>query len=165
MNFSSKYSSISALLKFYLLFSLLLIINTGIKSQNIFGLNLEDPYDTTGFFFNNSLDAAGTDFYLKNDPGLFDRILLNRGLGYICTVNHPNANRFVEIFSEIKKVFGYEDDNKDIVPEGIVENDIIEFCLKISDGKARIIRFWYEQKFNIKLDYSKKNLEVFISFF
>ncbi len=165
MNFSSKLSSDSALPKFYLFLSLLVLNCTGLNAQNIFGLNLEDPNDTTGFFFNNSLDAAGSDFYLKNDPGLFDRILLNRGLGFICTVNHPNANRFVEIYSEIKKVFGFEDDNKDIVPEGIVEDDIIAFCLKISDGKARIVRFWYEQKFNIKLDYSNKNMEVFISFF
>lgn len=151
--------------KIIFLFAVFILFYKLSYSQSIFGLNLDDPNDTTGFFFNNSLDAAGSDFYLKNDPGLFDRILLNRGLGFICIVNYPNANRFIEIYNELKSVFGYEDDKKDVVPKGIVEDDIIEFSIKISEGKARIIRFWYDKKFNIKLEYSKNNMEVFFSFF
>ncbi|MCC6865752.1 MAG: hypothetical protein IT280_06280 [Ignavibacteria bacterium] len=115
--------------------------------------------------FNNSLDAVNTEFYLKNDPGLFDRILLNKGFGFICTVNFPTANRFIEIYDEIVKFYGYENDIKDVIPASISDDDIIEISVKIGEGKAEIIRYWYEEKFNIKLEYTKKNLEVYISFF
>lgn len=129
------------------------------------GINISDPNDTTGYIFNNSLDAANSDVYLKNDPGLFDRVLLNRSLGYVCTVNYPNANRFTEIYDDIVKNFGYENDIKDVIPKGVIEEDIVELCLLIIDGKAQIIRYWYEKKFNIKLDYTQKNLQLYISYF
>lgn len=103
--------------------------------------------------------------YLKNDPGLFDRVLLNKSLGYVCTVDYPNANRFTEIYDELVKNFGFENDIKDVYQKGTVEDDIIELCIKIADGKAQIIRYWYEKKFNIKLQYTQKNLELYISYF
>lgn len=134
-------------------------------SQTVCGLDLSDPNDTTGFIFNNSLDAIGTEFYLKNDPGLFDRVLLNKGLGYICTVNYPNANRFNEIYDCVFKEFGYEDLVKDNIPQSAVQDDLIEISLLIAEGKAEILRYWYGKKFNIKLQYSQKNLELYISYF
>jgi hypothetical protein len=129
------------------------------------GIDISDPDNITGYNYNNSLDAAGTDMYLKNDPGLFDRVLLNKGLGYICTVNYPNANRFVELYDDIIKNFGYENDNKDIIPKKVQEDDIIGICILIADGEAQIIRFWYEKRFNIKLAYTKENLQLYISYF
>jgi hypothetical protein len=134
-------------------------------SQTVFGFNISDPHDTTGFMFNNSLDAIGTDVYLKIDPGSFDRILLHKGIGFVCTINYPNANRFVEIYDSLKKNFGYENANFDIMPPGITEDEVIEMAQLIQSGDARIVRYWYEDKFNVKLDYSRKNLEVFISHF
>lgn len=129
------------------------------------GIDISDPNDTTGYVFNNSLDAANSDVYLKNDPGLFDRVLLNKSLGFVCTVNYPNANRFIEIYDELVKNFGFENDIKDEYPKGTVEDDIIDLCIKIADGKAQIIRYWYEKRFNIKLQYTQKNLELYISYF
>ncbi len=134
-------------------------------AQSICGIDISDPYDTSGYVFNNSLDAANTDVYLKNDPGLFDRVLLNRTLGFVCTINYPNANRFTEIYDELVKNFGYENDIRDEIPPGAIEDDIVELSILISDGKAQIIRFWYEKRFNIKLDYSQKNLQLYISYF
>lgn len=136
-----------------------------IYTQTVCGIDISDPEDTTGYVFNNSLDAANSDVYLKNDPGLFDRVLLNRSLGYVCTVNYPNANRFTEIYDDIVKNFGFENDIKDILPGGVIENDIIEISMLIIEGKAEIIRYWYEKKFNIKLEYSQKNLLLYISYF
>ncbi len=135
------------------------------NSQTICGIDISDPDSTAGYVFNNSLDAAGTDVYLKNDPGIFDRVLLNKGLGYICTVNYPNANRFLEIYNDIVKNAGYENDIKDNIPQNADESDIIALSILISEGKANIIRYWYEQKFNIKLQYTQKNLELYISYF
>ncbi len=134
-------------------------------SQTVCGMNISDPNDTTGYVFNNSLDAANSDVYLKNDPGLFDRVLLNRGLGYVCTVNYPNANRFTEIYDDIIKNFGYENDIRDEIPPGTIEEDIIELSIMIADGKAQIVRYWYENNFNIKLEYTQKNLQLYISYF
>ena len=134
-------------------------------TQTVCGIDISDPNDTTGYVFNNSLDAANSDVYLKNDPGLFDRVLLNKSLGFVCTVNYPNANRFIEIYDELVKNFGFENDIKDEYPKGTVEDDIIDLCIKIADGKAQIIRYWYEKRFNIKLQYTKKNLELYISYF
>ena len=142
-----------------------MVFGQSLYSQIVCGVNISDPNDTTGYIFNNSLDAANSDVYLKNDPGLFDRVLLNRSLGYVCTVNYPNANRFTEIYDDIVKNFGYENDIKDIVPKGVIEDDIVELCLLIIEGKAQIIRYWYEKKFNIKLDYTQKNLQLYISYF
>ena len=142
-----------------------MVFGQSLYSQIVCGINISDPNDTTGYIFNNSLDAANSDVYLKNDPGLFDRVLLNRSLGYVCTVNYPNANRFTEIYDDIVKNFGYENDIKDIVPKGVIEDDIVELSLLIIEGKAQIIRYWYEKKFNIKLDYTQKNLQLYISYF
>ncbi len=142
-----------------------MVFGQSLYSQIVCGINISDPNDTTGYIFNNSLDAANSDVYLKNDPGLFDRVLLNRSLGYVCTVNYPNANRFTEIYDDIVKNFGYENDIKDVIPKGVIEEDIVELCLLIIDGKAQIIRYWYEKKFNIKLDYTQKNLQLYISYF
>lgn len=134
-------------------------------SQTVCGMNISDPNDTTGYVFNNSLDAANSDVYLKNDPGLFDRVLLNRGLGYVCTVNYPNANRFTEIYDDIIKNFGYANDIRDEIPPGTIEDDIIELSMMIADGKAQIVRYWFEINFNIKLQYTQKNLQLYISYF
>jgi len=134
-------------------------------TQTVCGINISDPNDTTGYIFNNSLDAANSDVYLKNDPGLFDRVLLNRSLGYVCTVNYPNANRFTEIYNDIVKNFGYENDIRDEIPPGTIEDDIVQISILISDGKAQIVRYWYEKKFNIKLEYTQKNLQLYISYF
>lgn len=134
-------------------------------SQIVCGMNISDPNDTTGYVFNNSLDAANSDVYLKNDPGLFDRVLLNRGLGYVCTVNYPNANRFTEIYDDIIKNFGYANDIRDEIPPGTIEDDIIELSMMIADGKAQIVRYWFEINFNIKLQYTQKNLQLYISYF
>ena len=141
------------------------IIASSASSQTLGGMDVSDPNNITGYVYNNSLDAAGTDVYLKNDPGLFDRVLLNKGLGYACTVNYPTASRFVEIYDDIVKNFGYENDIMDIIPENAVLDDIIALCILISDGKAQITRYWYEKKFNIKLEYTQKNLEVYVSYF
>lgn len=134
-------------------------------SQTVCGMNISDPNDTTGYVFNNSLDAANSDVYLKNDPGLFDRVLLNRGLGYVCTVNYPNANRFTEIYDDIIKNFGYANDIRDEIPPGTIEDDIIELSMMIADGKAQILRYWFEINFNIKLQYTQENLQLYISYF
>ena len=134
-------------------------------TQTVCGINISDPNDTTGYIFNNSLDAANSDVYLKNDPGLFDRVLLNRSLGYVCTVNYPNANRFTEIYNDIVKNFGYENYIRDEIPPGTIEDDIVQISILISDGKAQIVRYWYEKKFNIKLEYTQKNLQLYISYF
>lgn len=142
-----------------------MVFGQSLYSQIVCGIDISDPNDTTGYIFNNSLDAANSDVYLKNDPGLFDRVLLNRSLGYVCTVNYPNANRFTEIYDDIVKNFGYENDIKDIIPKGVIEDDIVELSLLIIEGKAQIIRYWYEKKFNIKLDYTQKNLQLYISYF
>ncbi|NOS86888.1 MAG: hypothetical protein HOP31_17280, partial [Ignavibacteria bacterium] len=130
-------------------------------TQTVCGINISDPNDTTDYVYNNSLDAANSDVYLKNDPGLFDRVLLNKDLGYVCTVNYPNANRFTEIYDDIVKNFGYENDIRDVIPQGVIDNDIIEISILISEGKAQIIRYWYEKKFNIKLEYTQKNLQLY----
>ncbi len=134
------------------------------SSQTLFGIDISDPNNTKGYQYNNSLDAAGTEVYLKNDPGMFDRVLLNKGLGYVCTINHPTANRFVAVYDSLVAVYGYENENKDVIPPEAT-GDIIELCLLVADGKARIVRFWYENRFNVKLDFGQKDLEVFISFF
>jgi hypothetical protein len=133
-------------------------------SQSLFGFDMSDPDNTTGYIFNNSLDAAGTEVYLKTDPGMFDRVLLNKGLGYVCTVNYPNANRFIAVYDSLKNSLGYENDIKDIIPKEAT-GEILDLCLLVIDGRARIIRFWYERKFNIKLDFSSESMEVFVSFF
>ena len=146
-------------------FIIITVLSCRISSQTMCGMDVSDPNNIAGYVYNNSLDAAGTDVYLKNDPGLFDRVLLNKGLGYACTVNYPTASRFVEIYDDIVKNFGYENDIMDIIPENAVLDDIIALCILISDGKAQITRYWYEKKFNIKLEYTQKNLEVFVSYF
>lgn len=133
-------------------------------SQTLFGIDISDPYNIKGYQYNNSLDAAGTEVYVKNDPGMFDRVLLNKGLGYVCTINHPTANRFVAVYDSLVAAYGYENENKDEIPADAT-GEIMELCLMVSDGKARIVRFWYERRFNIKLDFGQKDLEVFISFF
>lgn len=148
------------------IFAIVIFVNTAcVFSQTLCGIDISDPNNIAGYSYNNSLDAAGTDFYLKNDPGLFDRVLLNKGLGYICTVNYPNANRFVELYDDIVKNFGHESENKDIIPKKVQEDDIIAICLLITDGQAQIVRFWYEKTFNIKLAYTKENLQLYISYF
>ncbi|HRJ84738.1 MAG TPA: hypothetical protein PK753_03610, partial [Ignavibacteria bacterium] len=147
----------------YALFFMLL--HSDLFSQTVCGINVSDPNDTTGYVFNNSLDAIGTEFYLKNDAGLFDRVLLNKGLGYICTINHPTANRFVEIYDSVVQVFGYENEIKDLVPKNAVEDDITELAMLIFEGKAEILRYWYEKNFNVKLQFTQKNLELYISYF
>ncbi len=133
-------------------------------TQTLFGIDISDPNNTKGYQYNNSLDAAGTEVFVKNDPGMFDRVLLNKGLGYVCTINYPTANRFVAVYDSLIAAYGYESENKDVIPPEAT-GDIIELCLMVSDGKARIVRFWYERRFNIKLDFGEKNLEVFVSFF
>lgn len=148
-----------------LFFYIVIAITNNAFSQTACGIDISDPNNIQGYVYNNSLDAAGTDVYVKNDPGLFDRVLLNKGLGYVCTVNYPNANRFVEIYNELVKNFGYENDIKDIIPKKADEDDIIAICILIADGEAQIIRFWYEEKFNIKLRYTQTNLQLYISYF
>jgi len=143
----------------------LLLISSNALTQTVGGINISDPNDTTGYIFNNSLDAMGTEFYLKNDAGLFDRVLLNKGLGYICTVNHPTASRFNEIYENVVSLFGYEDEIKDLIPKGAIEDDLSELAMLIFEGKAEILRYWYEKKFNIKLQFTQKNLELYISYF
>jgi hypothetical protein len=149
----------------YIVVIIFAILAQNLSSQTLFGFDISDPNDTTGFMFNNSLDAIGTDVYLKIDPGSFDRILLHKGIGFVCTINYPNANRFIEIYDTLKKNYGYENANFDIMPPGITEDKVIEMAQLIQSGDARIVRYWYEDKYNVKLDYSRKNLEVFISHF
>ncbi len=150
------------------LIAVLIIVSAcvvSISSQIICGIDVSNPDSTQGYAYNNSLDAAGTDMYVKNDPGMFDRVLLNKGLGYVCTVNYPNTNRFLEVYNDLVNKVGYENYNIDNIPENIDLNDITAICLQIADGKAQIIRYWYEKKFNIKLQYTQKNLELYISYF
>jgi len=142
-----------------------ILLSSYIFPQTVCGINISDPNDTTGYIFNNSLDAMGTEFYLKNDAGLFDRVLLNKGLGYICTVNHPTASRFSEIYENVVSIFGYENEIKDLIPKGAIEDDLSELAMLIFEGKAEILRYWYEKKFNIKLQFTQKNLELYISYF
>ena len=142
-----------------------ILLSSDIFPQTVCGINISDPNDTTGYIFNNSLDAMGTEFYLKNDAGLFDRVLLNKGLGYICTVNHPTASRFSEIYENVVSIFGYENEIKDLIPKGAMEDDLTELAMLIFEGKAEILRYWYEKKFNIKLQFTQKNLELYISYF
>ncbi len=138
-------------------------------AQSLFGLNLNDVNDTTGFVYNNSLDAAGTDVYLKNDPGIFDRILLHKGLGFDCTINYPNVSRFREVYNEIVKFCGYENEIKDKYAEdvsSVAESDDFEtLTFLIFEGKAEVNRYWYEEKYNIKLEFSQKKFSIFISVF
>lgn len=148
---------------FIIVLILVNVFNT--DSQTICGIDVSNPDSTIGYMYNNSLDAAGTDMYVKNDPGMFDRVLLNKGLGYICTINYPNTNRFLEVYNDLVNKVGYENYNLDEIPKNVDEDDITSICLLISDGKAQIIRYWYEQKFNIKLEFTQKNLELYISYF
>ncbi len=148
-----------------ILFIFILLWGSLCLSQTVCGIDISNPDSTKGYVYNNSLDAAGTDIYLKNDPGMFDRVLLNKGLGYVCTINYPNANRFIEIYNDIVKNLGYENDIKDIIPPNADLDDITAICILISDGEAQIIRYWYEKKFNIKLEYTQKNLQLYISYF
>ena len=134
-------------------------------SQTLFGIDISDPDNTKGYQYNNSLDAAGTEVFVKNDPGIFDRVILNKGLGYICTVNHPTASRFSEIYENVVSIFGYENEIKDLIPKGAIEDDLSELAMLIFEGKAEILRYWYEKKFNIKLQFTQKNLELYISYF
>lgn len=150
-------------IKMMLLASVMLCCSE-LSSQVLFGIDISDPNNTKGYQYNNSLDAAGTEVYVKNNPGMFDRVLLNKGLGYVCTINHPTANRFIAVYDSLVAAYGYESENKDVIPPEAT-GEIIELCLFVADGKARIVRFWYERKFNIKLDFSQKDLEVFVSFF
>ncbi len=147
--------------------TVLCFISPGTYSQSLFGLNLDNADDTTGFIYNNSLDAAGTDVYLKNDPGLFDRILLHKGLGFDCTVNYPNVSRFSEIYYEIVKYCGYENDIRDKFADDVTFNgesdDFTSLTFFVFDGKAEVVRLWYEEKFNLKLEFSQKKFSIFIS--
>lgn len=150
-----------------ILFVLFIVKTDCAQVQTLFGLNLNDVNDTTGFVYNNSLDAAGTDVYLKNDPGIFDRILLHKGLGFDCLVNNPNASRLIEIYDEIVKYSGYENEIKDKYSEDISHiissDDFNQLTFFVLEGKAVVIRYWYKDKYNVKLEFTKKNLEVFIS--
>ena len=156
-------AKVSAYVKMMLL-AVILLFGRESSSQTLFGIDVSDPNNTKGYQYNNSLDAAGTEVYVKNDPGMFDRVLLNKGLGFVCTINHPTANRFVAVYDSLVAAYGYESENKDVIPSEAT-GEIIELCMFVADGKARIIRFWYEHRFNIKLDFGQKDLEVFISFF
>lgn len=149
-----------------IVFVIIIFVNIACTySQSACGIDISDPNNIKGYVYNNSLDAAGTDFYLKNDPGVFDRVLLNKGLGYVCTVNYPNASRFIDIYDDLIKNFGYENDIKDSIPIKAIDYDITAICILIADGEAQIIRFWYEEKFNIKLKYTQTNLQLYISYF
>ncbi len=92
-------------------------------------------------------------------------MLLNKGLGYVCTVNYPNAIRFLEIYNDLVKNFGFENLNKDIIPKKADYDDITAICNLISDGEAQIIRFWYDEKLNIKLIHTQTNQQLYISYF
>ena len=132
-------------------------------SQSAFGIDFSDPHNTEGYIFNNSNDAAGSDAYLKIDPGMFDRIMLTKGLGYTLTIFNPSANRFTDVYDSLVTAFGYENENQDIIPDGIMHNDFTKITLQIFEDKARIIRYWYEEKMNVKLEFTRNNFKVYIA--
>ncbi len=158
----------AGLVKLFVLvcFTVIYLVSNDANSQTLFGLNFDNANDTAGFIYNNSLDAAGTDVYVKIDPGLFDRILLHKGLGFDCTVNFPNASRFREIYYEIVKFCGYENEIKDVFGEDAKFNgesdDFTSLTFLVFDGKAEIVRLWYEEKYNLKLEFSKNKFNIFI---
>ena len=145
--------------------AMLLILFAGeLNSQTVFGVDVSDPGNTAGYMFNNSNDAAGSDVYLKYDPGIFDRIILNRNIGYTFTIFNPTANRLVQVYDGLVVAFGYENVTMDSIPKGVSEDDYTEITLSILDGKGRILRFWYEERFNVKLEFSRENLRVLLAY-
>jgi hypothetical protein len=133
-------------------------------SQVVFGVDISDPGNTTGYVYNNSNDAAGSDFYLKTDPGIFDRIILLKNTGYTFTIFNPTANRLVQVSDSLRKAFGYENETLDSIPPWVDDDDYNEITRHIQDGKASILRFWYREKFNIKFEYSGDNLKVLLAY-
>lgn len=158
MNFLLKYSA------YVLLFIMIVFFQKTSLSQIVFSIDISDPTNTTGYAFNNSLDAAGSDVYLKIEPGIFDRVLLNRGSGYVCTINYPTANRFQQVYDSLVYAFGYENEIHDNLPAKAINYDIAEIVMLIQNGEAEIIRYWYRDKFNVKLQFNNENLKVYIAY-
>lgn len=133
-------------------------------SQMVFGVDVSDPQNTSGYLFNNSGDAAGSDIYVKYDTGIFDRIILSKGIGYTFTIFNPTANRLIQVSDSLRAAFGYENVTMDSIPNGIAEDDFDGLTLSIQDGRGKILRFWYEEKFNVKLEFSGENLQVLLAY-
>jgi hypothetical protein len=135
-----------------------------LQSQTVFGVDVSDPGNTKGYMFNNANDAAGSDVYLKYDTGIFDRITLNKNIGYSFIIFNPTANRLVQVYDSLVSAFGYENEILDSIPKGIAEDDFTEITHSILDGKGKILRFWYKEKFNVKLEFTSENLRVLLAY-
>ncbi|MBZ0204256.1 MAG: hypothetical protein K8I03_14670 [Ignavibacteria bacterium] len=146
-------------------FGLLFMLNSALLSQTLFGIDIVDPNNTEGYQYNSSNDGIGSETYLKNDPGVFDQILLIKGLGFICTINYPTLNRFNDVYSQLTGSYGFENDMFDSIPDASKYADISEKVFLIKDGKGQILRYWYEDKFNIKLIYNKESFKLYFSYF
>lgn len=134
-------------------------------SQTIFGVNVSDPNNTLGFQYNSSNDAMGSETYLKNDPGIFDQILLIKGLGFICSIDYPTLNRFDDIYTQLIGSFGFENEMLDSIPDASINADTNEKVFLVKEGKGEILRYWYEEKFNIKLIYNRSVFKIYFSCF
>ncbi len=148
-----------------IVFVLFYSLSSSLNAQTLFGLNIDDPNNINGYQYNSSNDAIGSETYLKNDPGIFDQVLLIKGLGFVCTINYPTLNRFNHIYSQLSVLFGFENDMLDSIPGASKNADISEKVFLVKEGKGEILRYWYEEKFNIKLVYNKENFKLYFSYF
>jgi hypothetical protein len=133
-------------------------------SQKVFGFDMTDPGNTEGYAFNNSLDENGAEYYVKYDAGMFDQVFLIKYQGFICKISAVTSNRLQEVYFELDRVFGEPKLILDEITEDVSADDIDKIVFAVSEGRASIIRYWYEEKFNVKLQYTRENLKIFISF-
>jgi hypothetical protein len=133
-------------------------------SQKVFGFDMTDPGNTEGFAFNNSLDENGAEYYVKYDAGMFDQVFLIKDQGFICKIGFPTSNRLQDVYAELERVFGVPELILDEIPEDVPVDDIDKIMFAVSDGRASIIRYWYEERYTVKLKHTHENLKVFISF-
>lgn len=156
-------------IKSYVLFMLFFILVLSASrnttySQKVFGFDMTDPGNTEGFAYNNSLDENGAEYYVKYDAGMFDQVFLIKDQGFICKIGFPTSNRLREVYAELERVFGAPELILDEIPEDVPVDDIDRIMFAVSEGRASIIRYWYEERYFVKLQHTHENLKVFISF-
>ena len=140
------------------------LVSSTSHSQRVFGFDLTDPYNTEGYSYNNSIEDSNTHYYIKYDAGMLDHIYLIKGQGFICRIDNPTSYRLQEVYDELERAFGIPELILDEIPVDIPTFDIDRIVTAVSEGKAIIVRYWYEEKYNVKIQFTRENLKVFISF-
>lgn len=166
MNRGLRMFGIFRIIRNSMLFPLLyiLLVCSTSHSQKVFSFDLTDPDNTEGYTYNNSIEDSNTHYYIKHDAGMFDHVYLIKGQGFICRIDNTTSYRLQEVYAELERAFGVPELIQDEIPEDIPTFDIDRIVFAVSEGKATIIRYWYEEKYNVKLQYTRENLKVFISF-